>query len=102
VPIDNRFGRHENLDLRPGRDHDVLRTARSTAMSTEGSTGPMTRTTASPIAISTAPEAVRGGGDDGEAAAITTGANAGVSSPRPDNRTCRSVRRCSGAGTSSA
>ena len=71
------------------------------------------RTTASPIAISTVPEAASGGcGEQGAGAllalggrprraAITTGANAGVSSPLPDSRVCRPVLRCRGAGKSS-
>jgi hypothetical protein len=55
-------------------------------MSIAVSTWPMTRTTASPIAISIRPALAVAGGDDdgaddGEGAATTTGANIGVSAP---------------------
>src|SRR3990172_11989851 len=66
--------RHENLYLRSSRDHDALRTARSTATSTEVSTWPMMRTTASPTAISTLPEPASGGceaaGEEGAGALL--------------------------------
>src|SRR6202795_2900687 len=47
---------HQNLEICSSRDHDALRTARNTATSASVSTRPMTRTTASSIAISIVPE----------------------------------------------
>src|SRR5438552_4930955 len=76
---------HQDLEVCSSRDHEALLTARSTATSAPVSTWPTTRTTASPIAISTALEAIGGGRedpdrDDRAVAEITTGANAGASS----------------------
>src|SRR6266404_5952250 len=76
---------HQNLEVCSSRDHEALLTARSTATSASVSTWPMTRTTASPIAISIVPETIGDGwedldGDDRADAEITTGANAGASS----------------------
>src|ERR1700730_17169568 len=69
---------HQNLEVCSSRDHEALLTVRNTVTSTSVSTWPMTRTTASPIAISITFEITAGGredtcGDDRADPVITTG-----------------------------
>jgi hypothetical protein len=96
----DRLGRHDDLDLCPSREHDDLRTARSTAISIAASTWPMMPTTASPIVISIRQPVLGAGREDdgnddggGEDAAITTGANAGAPAPISGRSTCGSFLR---------
>src|ERR1700730_11577222 len=89
---------HENLQVCSSCNHDALRTACNTATIASVSAWPMTRTTASAIAISIALETTAGGredirGDDRADPAITTGANAGASSQIPGDGNCRPPRR---------
>src|SRR5450631_2570087 len=95
---------HKNLEVCCCRDHDALRNARNTATIASVSACPMTRTTASAIAISIALETTAGGredlrGDDRADFVTTTGANAGASSPIPGAGDCPPPRpRRRGAG----
>lgn len=97
----DRLRRHQNLHLRPARDHDALLTAASTAASADASTRPRTRTTTSPIPISILADVVGevgqpDVGEAGAAAAITTGTNWGVSPATADDDSARAVLRRNG------
>ncbi len=80
----DRLRRDQHLQLGSRHDHDALLTARSTVVRCAASTWPMTRTTASLIAISMRPlVGGPGGGDGGDGGAgdapdvaTTTGVNA--------------------------
>jgi hypothetical protein len=75
-----RLRRHEHLYLRARDEHDILRTALSTATSASTSIAPLTRAITSPMAISARLVSDSVGRSDAAGVAVTTGPNAGGAS----------------------